>query len=59
MELGNHAWCGKAKVVSAHVVGCVQKADRDPVQAASSAESGGMVKAGRRRTKMHTPQSNR
>ena len=55
MEFGNHAWGGKAKIVSAHIVGCVQKADRDPVQAASFAEAGGMDKARRRRSKMHIP----
>ena len=53
MEFGNHAWGGEAKVVSAHVVGCVQKADRDPVQTASFAKASGMDKARRRCTKMH------
>ena len=53
MELGNHARGGKSKVVSAHVVGCVQKADRDPVQATSFAEARGMDKARRRCRKMH------
>lgn len=53
MELGNHAWGGKSEIVSAHVVGCVQKADRDPVQAASFAEARGMDKARRRCTNMH------
>ena len=33
VELGNHAWGGKTKVVAAHVVGAVEEADRDPVQA--------------------------
>ena len=54
MEFGNHAWGGKPKVVPAHVVGAVEKADRDPVQAASFAEARGMDKARRRGRKMHT-----
>ena len=33
VELGNHAWGGKTKVVAAHVVGAVEEADGDPVQA--------------------------
>ncbi len=33
VELGNHAWGGKTKIVAAHVVGAVEEADRDPVQA--------------------------
>lgn len=33
VELGNHAWGGKTKVVAAHVVGAVEEADRDPIQA--------------------------
>jgi len=53
VEFGNHAWGGKPKVVPAHVVGTVEKADRDPVQAASFAEARGMDKARSRDRKMH------